>query len=164
MSVAIALAGGLTLCAQTPNRQQSEPAEKTDYEFYGPQNPVDPDVNRAGLGKLRESLWTHWTERRGGKFHAVEYTYDGDRSTLNFVFENIAQSRWCVFVDFVYEEANDPESGRHGGETRHTQEYYYDVKRIDLKTGRAIPDSKKRDGTTYALLFIDKALHVKWKY
>jgi hypothetical protein len=161
---AIVFCGWPVPTALSADPQQAVPAEKTDYEFYGSQNPVDPDSNLADLGKLRESLWTHWTERRGGKFRAVAYTYDGDRSTVTFLFESIAESQWCVFVDSRYEEATDPESGRRGGETRHTEEYYFGVRRVDLKTGHAIPDSRKRNGTTYKLLFIDEAQHAKWKY
>jgi hypothetical protein len=162
--VPVALAGRLTLLAQAPEQQQAGPTEKTDYEFYGPQDPIDPEENRAELGRLRESLWAHWTQRRGGEFHAVAYTYDGDQSTLTFSFGNTSDSHCFVHVISVYDEAYDPESGRHGEERRHTEEYYFDVKRIDLKSGRTIPDSEKRDGTTYKLLFIDKANHVKWKY
>jgi hypothetical protein len=161
--IATGLIGCLILLASRAEPQQVKPVERTEYVFNDPHNRVAPDVVDAELAKLEESLWEHWTQRREGKFQAIAYTLEGDRTTTTFSFENDAQSRWCVRVDSVFDIRDHPERGERASESRDSTEYY-EVKRIELETGRTIPHSEKSDASSYALLFIDKKLHLKWKY
>jgi hypothetical protein len=158
--IPVCLIGGLALIAQTVEPQRAEPAEKTDYAFDNSQTHADEE--RIGTA-LKESLWRHWSKHVAGEFHVTAYTIEGDRSLTTFSFATYERSRWSVRVDSVFEIRDAAEHGKNAGE-RTDSRVYGGVKRIDLRTSRTIPDSEKRDATTYALLFINKKLHLKWEY
>jgi hypothetical protein len=111
---------------------------------------VGNDKDReASLRTAREFLWRHWFEQRDGQLTVTWISKEGRPSDTTYLIDKdsrgiltlTAKTRW-----------------RNSGAPKPTEYRAHIVRRIDLGSHSQrifIPESDKRAGDTYSLLFLD---------
>lgn len=131
------------------------------YDIAGPyilKDTPNRDAREMIEAEIREFIWSHWRERKLGRFTATFYNVEGERSNHQVFVEPARDGRWGVLINtrrILF--TRRPKRGRTIPVT--SQVLYQIVERIETRTAFAavvvIADQQQRDPRSYLLRLRD---------
>ena len=107
-----------------------------------------PLAQRSKIAREMDAfIWNHWSGRQRAKLRVIAQTKEGLFTFQTIFIEPDAHGLWRMRDEL-----------REGSSKSAATVYEYDeVHRIDMSTGKAIPDSENRSKGTYTLLIANKS-------
>jgi hypothetical protein len=109
-----------------------------------------PPARRSKIsGEMDAFIWEHWSGHQRAKLRIIAQTREGVFTFQTIFIEPDAHGLWRMRDEWH----PDPRPGK----SAVTVDEYDEIHRIDVNTGKMIPNSEKRATGTYKLLIANKS-------